>query len=289
MNFNLIIERGKVWEITGNLNIYLDGAFKGPHFDPTTKNWSFDHHANCYRHATKSTALQTHEAIALGLDPKAYDVYVNDVDGDTVLAVYCLMTKFENHPQELIRVVDLMDCHGPAYPLVGNQTILADQFYKGVMAPLNEHHKNKTYSSCNLEELLFDCLDRLDQFIKGYRFEIEKPKPALYKISESKVFKGVKVALVESSDFVFKKVYDAGFKAAIRYHQLPDKSYKYTIGKASEFIDFDIKGLLERLNKTEDGWGGGSTIGGSPRNSDGSSSSYKPADIFDFISNCVKG
>jgi hypothetical protein len=44
------------------------------------------------------------------------------------------------------------------------------------------------------------------------------------------------------------------------------------IGKASEFVAFDVRRFLERCNELEPGWGGGSTIGGAPRNPDGTRS-----------------
>ena len=52
----------------------------------------------------------------------------------------------------------------------------------------------------------------------------------------------------------------------------PHGTTAYTVGKRSEFVAFDVPAFLAACNAREPGWGGGSTIGGAPRNSDGSRS-----------------
>ncbi len=67
-----------------------------------------------------------------------------------------------------------------------------------------------------------------------------------------------------------------GIKAYISVREHADnKTFTYTIGKISPFINFDIIGLFSELNTIEyrdkdqkdikDLWGGGNLIGGSPR------------------------
>jgi hypothetical protein len=46
---------------------------------------------------------------------------------------------------------------------------------------------------------------------------------------------------------------------------------------------FDIPKLLAALNQLEPGWGGGSSIGGAPRNPDGSRSYLPPDQVFAYI------
>ena len=45
--------------------------------------------------------------------------------------------------------------------------------------------------------------------------------------------------------------------------------WRYTVGRLSEYIPFDVPGLLTHLNEVEgteeDRWGGSDIIGGSPR------------------------
>jgi hypothetical protein len=44
---------------------------------------------------------------------------------------------------------------------------------------------------------------------------------------------------------------------------------------------------LDALNSIEPGWGGGSTIGGAPRNADGSRSHMKPEEILNIINTVI--
>src|SRR5581483_6681190 len=76
----------------------------------------------CVRHATRSTAEQVHDALALGLEPSTFTVYLNDVDLDTALAVWLL-----RHPERarealvtaLVLCAGPLDAYGGAYPLAG--------------------------------------------------------------------------------------------------------------------------------------------------------------------------
>lgn len=94
--------------------------------------------------------------------------------------------------------------------------------------------------------------------------------------------------MVKSADHVFNELYKKGHNKIVLWDIMPDNSYSYTIGKKSEFIDFPIIDILDTLNREESGWGGGSTIGGSPRNSDGSRSKIKPENIVSIINACLK-
>lgn len=75
---------------------------------------------------------------------------------------------------------------------------------------------------------------------------------------------------------------------------LSDGTSEYTVGKASEFVDgFDVPALLASLGESElranprqdpaCNWGGGSTIGGSPRNADGSASRLSSDEVIRVV------
>ncbi len=65
--------------------------------------------------------------------------------------------------------------------------------------------------------------------------------------------------------------FSEGIRAYVSVRERPDGRYTYTIGRMSPFIRFNIVSMLARLNEaegttdTKDRWGGGNTIGGSPR------------------------
>lgn len=58
-----------------------------------------------------------------------------------------------------------------------------------------------------------------------------------------------------------------------------DGTTAYTIGKRSEFVDYDVRAFLARLTAREQGWGGGSTVGGAPRHADGRRSQLAIDDV----------
>lgn len=82
-------------------------------------------------------------------------------------------------------------------------------------------------------------------------------------------------------------LYKNGYNKIVVWQQLPDNSYAYSIAKKSEFVDFPIKNILEKLNFLESGWGGSSTIGGAPKNIDGSRSKLKPEEVVIIINELV--
>jgi hypothetical protein len=95
-----------------------------------------------------------------------------------------------------------------------------------------------------------------------------------------------------SSERVFGALYRDGYPRVISYHaleiQLPDgrleHSWAYTIAKQSDLVTgFDIPCLLGLLDRVEAGWGGGSSIGGAPRRSNGSRSYLDPDRVYELI------
>jgi hypothetical protein len=110
--------------------IALDGYVQGPAVDVEGERFSFDHHDGCVRLFTRATCAQVMDALLLGFDPSGYGIFVNDVDGDTALAVWLLRNpQRASEPQVrlLVETVGAVDAHGPAYPAV--DPALADAFF----------------------------------------------------------------------------------------------------------------------------------------------------------------
>jgi hypothetical protein len=77
-------------------SIGLDGIVSGgPRYDPKTRHVNFDHHDKVNREATMCSALQVYMAIKGGLikafNGKTINIYINDTDQDTSLAVWLLL------------------------------------------------------------------------------------------------------------------------------------------------------------------------------------------------------
>ena len=127
----IVIARGRIVPFAElpNRSIALDGYVLGPRIDAEHERYSFDHHGDCVRHATRSTAEQVHDAIALGLKPRELKVFLNDVDLDTALAVWLL--RHIDRAQEplvnrLVQCAGLLDAHAGAYPLAGDMPTIVE-------------------------------------------------------------------------------------------------------------------------------------------------------------------
>lgn len=290
---SLIIERGKTEQFKNlpEKSVALDGYVQGPGFDLEKSRFSFDHHDKVNRMITRATCQQILDALLLGFDPADHNIYVNDIDGDTVLSVWLL-----RHPEKasdpkvrmLVESVGGVDSHGPAYTPLDPK--LAETFFKGIMQPEGYSRKNKQYVQIDLNDLLEKCIKNLDDFMEG-KFEY---KPEEDKRSFEIFKKGNGWVMAESNDFVFDLLYKAGHNRAIAFQKQADGSYAYTVAKKSELVSNFPVGpvskegtILYELNKIEPGWGGGSTIGGAPRNSDGSRSQLTPDKVFEIIESIV--
>lgn len=289
----LVVERGKTeqFENLPQNSIALDGYVQGPLFDLENNRFSFDHHDKVNRQITRASCQQVMDALLLGFEPKESGIYINDVDGDTVLSVWLL-----RHPEMakdpkvrmLVESVGGIDAHGPAYQPLDSE--LAEKFFKAVMKPESDTRRNKTYAQVDLNTLLEQCLKNLDSLMAGtLEYKKEEDKRS-FEIARE----GTGWSMVESNDFVFDMLYQEGHTRAVAMQKQPDGSIAYTVAKKSELVaNFPVgpaskEGtILYELNKIEPGWGGGSTIGGAPRNPDGSRSRLSPEQVFETIENIV--
>lgn len=293
MGIKLIVSRGTTidfHDLPPN-SIALDGYVQGPAIDLNQNKFSFDHHVGCIRHVTAATCKQVLDAILLGFEPDGMTVYLNDVDGDTSLAVWVLLhpeKAFDLKVRELVETVAAMDAFGPAYPVIKHE--LGIQFHKGAMLAEREARKSKAYATCDLNELLQTCLSGIDLMVNGELHPISHESDARYTITH----RGNGFVMVRTDENVFDQLYREGIARGAIYQKQPDGSFAYTIAKKSEFVrNFPVgpqtvKGtILYELNKHEPGWGGSTTVGGAPRNSDGSRSQLSPDQVFNIITSLL--
>lgn len=273
-------------------SIALDGYCQGPAIDVEGERFSFDHHDGCVRLLTRATCAQVMDAILLGLNPRGFTIYVNDVDGDTALAVWLLQNHsrvMEPLVRRIVETVGAVDAHGPAYPTV--EPKLADAFYQGAMKPVSDLHRAKKYGEANLEELLAICVENIDKLVAGTLDWTPRPeKEQSFEITHT----GNGWVMAKSDDFIFDLLYANGHTKAIAYQVLGDGSIAFTVGKKSELVGgfpvgphSKVGTILNALNEREKGWGGSSTIGGAPRNADGSRSRLTPDEIFAIVESLV--
>lgn len=287
------VERGVVVKsaLMPTRSIALDGYCQGPSIDTVGERFSFDHHDECVRHVTRATCGQVLDALLLGFDPSWYTAYVNDVDGDTALSVWLLENPSrvrEPRVRALVEVVSAIDAHGPAYPAADPQ--LADAFFAGAMAPEIAARRNRTYATADLNALLRACVERITALIDGTLTLESKKKERSFEITH----RGTGWVMARSQDFVFDLLYAAGHTRAIAYQKQSDETIAYTVGKQSEFVSRFPVGppsmagtILHTLREREVGWGGGSTIGGAPRNPNGSRSRLTADAVFAIVESIV--
>lgn len=292
---DVVVERGKTvpFETLPKKSVALDGYVQGPAVDVENEKFSFDHHDGCIRLVTSATCRQVLDALLLGFDPSGYTVYVNDVDGDTALSVWLLQNPWrarEPRVRDLVDTVATVDAHGPAYPT--RHPDLAEAFYQGAMREVSLLVRAKEYAKVDLSKLLERCVKQIDALSFGELNWV----PGLdgertFEITHTG-FNGWVMA--RSDDFVFDLLYSDRYLKAIAYQELEGGTHRYTVGKGSELVGFPVgphskEGtILHALNEREPGWGGGSTIGGSPRNPDGSSSRLSPDEVFDIVDRLVR-
>ncbi|PKL76144.1 MAG: hypothetical protein CVV27_11810, partial [Candidatus Melainabacteria bacterium HGW-Melainabacteria-1] len=291
----IVIQRGETvpFDALPNNSLALDGYVQGPAIDVPSQRYSFDHHAGCIRLVTKATCAQVLDALFLGLDPRQMTVYLNDIDADTVLAVWLLRHPTSvTHPRvrNLVEDVGNVDAHGPSYFPFVRDSDLCQRFFKGAMEPEARARREGAYATVDLYELLHECLRRTDKLIfRNKRFPVCKDrKLPHYEITH----RGSGWVMSRSSERVFGALYRDGFSRVVSYHplevRLPDgqieHSWAYTIAKQSDLVTgFNIPQLLARLASIEAGWGGGSSIGGAPRLASGSRSFLEPEQVFEII------
>jgi hypothetical protein len=273
----IIFEAGRNWTIAElpRRSIALDGAVRGPVIDHARQVYSFDHHDHCIRHVTLSSCEQVRDALLVGLDPCNYRIYVNDVDADTVIAVWLLQ-----HPERLragvqserllrmVQRIGRLDALGPA---VGSSHPLL-RVMPGPTEPR---------SRAVLDEAL-------KQVERWWRKEGEIPQGPTEPPTIGLWVEGGAV-LTKSVRHGFRQLYQWAPFGVLQW-RAADGRYGYTIGKRSEFVEFDVRAFLDACNRAEfgrsdvqQGWGGGSTIGGAPRGSEGLASALSPELVAEIL------
>lgn len=300
-HMKIVIQRGKTVsfdELPDN-SVALDGYVQGPAIDVSRCKYSFDHHAGCLRLVTKATCAQVLDALILGLDPESMTVYLNDIDADTVLAVWLL-----KHPdavtlprvRDLVEDVANVDAHGPSYFPYVRDSDLCQRFFKGAMEPETRCRRDGSYGTADLYKMLKDCLKLTNKLVfRNKRFPqiYRERRPNHYTITH----RGSGWVMSHSHERVFGALYRDGYTRVVSYHELRinlsgggcEDSYAYTIAKQSDLVEnFNIPKILKRLDEIEPGWGGGSSIGGAPRRPNGSRSFLEPDRVFEIIEDIVR-
>lgn len=283
---NIDVRIGHVWnyEDLPPGTIALDGACPGLRVEPETRRYSFDHHAGCVRLATSATCQQVLDALLLGLDPSGMTVLVNDLDADTVVSVWLL----QHYPRlrvsaalactrRLVSAVGLADAHGPGYPSPEPQ--LGFYVHEEVLVPIK--HASPGALARDSGAILQQCVDRLERWwslglpVDGAACEaaVAKPQTRVHGSWIMATYPGSPPSGLGGC----LRLYEQGFDRLVLYSRASDGRYRYTIARRSDLVaGFPLPSFYGPLNRAEaqvrgvrlgsdQRWGGGSTIGGGPR------------------------
>jgi len=292
--------------------IALDGAVRGPVIGDHKDRWSFDHHTNCIRMTTISTCEQVFTAIGLGFIPKDRPILINDVDADVLMSLWLIIQEGHYVTREekeavarLTRAIGMIDSHGPAAKriMTPGDAALATEFF-GRLKDVIPHNTQSVHDQWF--NLILTGLSIIDGILMdiadGYTFETNiYPKPkidVLYDGYASNTGDAPNTgfrAIIASSDLNgFDELYNRGYQVVVLMEPAAKGTFKYTVGKISDIIRYQLgdertKGtLLHRLSGLENGWGGGTSIGGSPRLADGVSSRMTPHEIWQAMNGWTK-
>lgn len=266
-------------------SIALDGFVFGPprHISKDGRDYaSLNHHELVNRYATRATCGQVLMSIRMGMleemfrDDRGnldFTVYANDCDEDVCLSWFLLrhseMARNPINPQinRLVHLEDLMDATAGAYPFPIEGAALAEIGW--IFHPYHLIRLNNGLGRRSAEEfraVIEDVEHRIMDYITGKGKTVELD--TRYKIINQY---GNFVIMEEIGAQCRTKMYSDGIRSFLAVKKRPDGVYDYKIGKMSPYIKMDLIGAMKTLNDLEglsdnpDQWGGGDTIGGSPR------------------------
>lgn len=281
----------------------LDGYVAGPPvYTPKGPYVNLNHHEGVDRLATRSTAAQVLITVKQGLfdtfrkegAPFGH-VFVNDADQDTSLSVWLLRnqeriagSRSEPLISRLVFCSDMMDATAGAYPFPPDAEIVRELawIYQPYEAARQSGHL-VTMNAIEMEGLIEAVGARISAYSMGKGQQVN-PNTG-YNVE----YRGRGWTMVrEHGSQARTRLFQDGIKAFVAVRDRPDGMYTYSIGKMSPFVDFPLERLYPDLNMVEgidlldvDRWGGGNTIGGSPRKR---GSRLKPEDLGRLIDKILK-
>lgn len=264
--------------------ICIDGIYQGPMIDPYTNRYSFDHHhPSIPRHAMSSSSKQIFDARIVGWEPpKRQDnkiwVYINDIDLDSMLAIFLLTipNNIVYASKEWVEVVNGADVFGPAYAPTKRHVKIRNFLYHKVLRKQRGDNALRHITSI-LNALTKYFYQKNDYTINpkvSKIFVLEKTNFILPNKPDFDLF----LLAIYSEDPIFEKAYQLGADIAVGIRRKGDK-YKYSIAKRNDFVPYDLSQLVKLLETQEHGWGGGTSIIGSPENG----SKIPPQELFHLI------
>lgn len=263
-------------------SIALDGYVnRGPRFQKEGPRANFNHHENVDRLATRATCSQVLMAIRQGLfkcfrSTKGPEVnaYANDCDEDVCLSWFLLkygyLAEHSMNPRlnRLVSLSDMMDTTAGAYPLPSDLPVLQEMAW--VFEPYRIFRLSGQLSKRDdaaFTSIVTDVEGRIMRHITegGQKIPLDTSYETIMRGT------GGWAMVKEIGAYSRTGMFADNIQAHVSIRNRHDGNKDVTLGRMSIFIPFDVPRIINRLNQEEnllsngDHWGGGNTIGGSPR------------------------
>lgn len=263
-------------------SIALDGFVRGePRVNIDGPHVNFNHHEGVDRLGTRSTCAQVLMAIKQGLletfsleGQRRMHIFVNDSDQDTSLAVWLLShfdrvnSNSEPLVNRLVSAEDMLDATAGAY-LFNPESKLMRQM-NWIFDPYAQARKAGRVSCMKGAELA-NVIAAIGERISRYSLGEGDELPLDLRLDTIGGGKGWSL-IREVGSAARTRLFQTGVRAFISVQNSEGGSFTYSIGKMSPFVRFPIDELYAVFNRAEglrpgspNAWGGGDTIGGSPR------------------------
>lgn len=286
-------------------SIFLDGAAQGqPFMDHERQVYNLDHHEGVERSFTAATCEQAMIVVRKGLQlsEKKWQIWANEPDLDTILAIWILLNhihlrKGESYVYQcvmpLVRLEGLIDGLGlELQNLTGFPEDLQEETYEKIELLREDEKKIKQegrWDELDYTRYTYSILRKIDQmFLRPEDFTdfkgLEELARADLSDQNSIIVYRSDMGIYEVEEYL-NKTY--GKRPGIMLLQKDPRTY--TIRKSDLFLPIDMESIYARLNQEdravtgsqpENRWGGSGDIGGSPR---ASGTNLNPAEIVEII------
>lgn len=270
-------------------SIAVDGYLpEGPWLDLDALQANLNHHEAVDRLGTRCTAAQATLGVRLGRFEEFFlegvHFWANDCDPDVAMTLWVLENPARMRGvlnplfNKALYLLDMLDTTAATYPFpvdfdLGEYHWVFDPYFEAQARGVIERKDPLEY-----EKIVDDCHLHLERYLVGKpgRVEVETGYETVSTHQGWGMFRTIgslsRMGLVAAGHFAFVLV-----------RERPGGGWTYTVQRTSDGVRFPIQRILAALNEREgcaERWGGGDTVGGSPRVS---GSKLSPAEVAEVI------
>ena len=259
----------------------IDGFVnEGPWFDPTLRCKNFNHHEGVSRLDTRATCGQVLLSLRQGFfrrfrtsaGPMAH-VWANDCDEDVCMSWFLLknhaLTQQALNPalNRLVHMVDMLDTTAGAFPFPEDLPALRGLAW--VMEPYRNFRMRgglNVRDSNHFRSIVTDVENRIHMHLAGTGRELDLDT----RYVTTHIGTGWHM-VNEIGPQARVGMFAEGIRSFVTCTPREDGRWNYVVGRMSDYIDFPVVDILAAMDQEEgltgaaNHWGGGDTIGGSPR------------------------